>query len=180
MNNPTLQELMDYVDGTLEPSQAQVIEQMIAHSKRLQYEITLLKTMKETIGHTHIAPSKSFTRNVMNEIQPYQESLWFTVIKNSSHAFAMLLVLSLIGIVLFSSPGAESITEKQVSNMYHSIAGSFRSVSQELTVLMTQYSKPFDVVVKTTSGRMLFIGLFIFALYIIVDEVFVKKIVLRK
>lgn len=180
MKNPTAQELMEYVDGTLEPSRAQAVEQMITQSKRLQLEIMLLKRMEETIRHTQIVPSKNFTRNVMNEIQPYQESFWFRMVNNSSNVFAMVIVLSLVGIVLFSSSGAENVTERQFGNIYNSITGGFHFVYHELTTFINQYSKPFEHAVKTTSGRILFIGLFIFALYIIVDEVFIKRVVLRK
>jgi hypothetical protein len=180
MKNPTLQELMEYVDGTLEPLRADAVKQMIAQSKHLQHELALLKAMEETVRRTRIAPSKNFTRNVMNEIRPSQESFWYRLAKNSSNVFAMVIVLSLISIVLFSSTGTERGTAGQLNSAYTTMTSSYHSLYEELTTLIGQYSKPLDSAVKTTSGRMLFIGLFIFALYIIVDEVFVKRMVLRK
>ena len=48
MKNPTLQELTDYLDGTLNPLRYREVEIMISKSSGLQKEILLLKAMSST------------------------------------------------------------------------------------------------------------------------------------
>lgn len=181
MNNPTLQELMEYLDGTLEPSRYREVESMITRSRNLQKEIEMLTAARTVVRTERIAPSKKFTAEIMNEIMPQQhESLWFRLAKNSSNVFAMAVVLTLIAIVLVSSSPASSSTANQISAAFNSVSESYNSAFGRVALFVQEYARPFDVIVKTPSGKMLFIALFIFALYAVIDELFGKRMMIRR
>ena len=107
MKNPTEQELMEYVDGTLFPPRFREVEMLAAKSKQIQSEIALLQAIRRSVRSEAAAtPSKHFTEQVMSELFPAKrDSLWYRIVKNSSNIFAMALVLSMVGIVLLSTPG---------------------------------------------------------------------------
>ena len=181
MNNPTLQELMEYVDGTLEPSRYRDVESMIARSKNLQKEIAMLTAMRTVVRGERIAPSIKFTYEIMKEILPQQnESFWYRLVKNSSNIFAMAVVLTLIAIVLVSSSPASSSTADQISTAFHSFSDGYNAAFDRITSFVQEYTRPLDGIVKTASGKMLFIALFIFALYAVIDELFGKRMLIRR
>ncbi|MEW5798205.1 MAG: hypothetical protein AB1728_04275 [Bacteroidota bacterium] len=181
MKNPTMQELMEYVDGVLEPSRHREIENMIAGSKSLQKEIRMLTAMRAVVNRERIAPPKKFTSEIMNDILPQrQESIWFRLAKNSSNVFAMVVVLTLIVMALVSSSPPSSSTMNQLNTVFNSFSSSFNSTFSQILSLVQEYTRPIDGAMKTILGKMLFIGLFIFSLLVILDELFGKRMMVRK
>lgn len=181
MKNPTLQELMEYVDGTLEPARMRDVERMVARSKHLRKEIELLTAMRTAVNRERIEPSGTFTSGIMKSILPHRhESFWFRLVKNSSNVFAMVVVLSLIGVVLVSSTAPSSSGANQLTTVFNSLSGSYNSTVSQISSFVQEYTRPFDGAMKTTSGKMLFIGLFIFSLLAILDEFFGKRMMIRK
>ena len=133
--------------------------------------------MKKTIQtETIILPSKNFTAEVMKEIFPAkQETMAYRLLKNSSNIFAMVLVLSLIGIVLFSSPNSSTSAAYPLSQSVDSFARFYDSATGYAIEWTKQYTQPLDKASRTTSGKIVFIALIIFSLFIVVDEIIGKK-----
>ena len=94
MNNPTQQEMMDFVDGTLSSQRHKEIEHLISLHPHLQKHRALLQAFRRTVGRELIeSPAKNFTSNVMNDIIPApRRSVIQTIAGNSSNIFAMVLV----------------------------------------------------------------------------------------
>lgn len=181
MKNPTIQEIMEYVDGTLEPSRYREVENMIARSKSLQKEIQMITAMRAAVNRERIAPSGKFTSEIMNNILPQRrESIWFRLAKNSSNVFAMVVVLTLIAMALVSSTPPSSPTMNQLNTVFNSFSSSYNSTISQISSAVQEYTRPIDGAMKTTSGKMLVIGLFIFSLLVILDELFGKRMMLRK
>lgn len=171
---------MEYVDGTLDPSRAFHIELMVKQLPQLQNEIAMLKAMGETVkGIQHPVPM-NFTRRIMDEILPHKESLWFRFIKNSSNVFAMVIVLSLIGTVLISSTSSTHSTSDYFITLINSFSPTYNEVYAQLSSSIQQFAQPVNSAVKTPSGKILMVGLIIFSLYVIIDEVISKRMMMRK
>ena len=177
MKNPTRQELMEFVDGVLTPQRKAEIEYLVRHSTALQNEISLLNAMKKAVQtELTISPSKNFTAEVMKELLPArQETIAYRLLKNSSNIFAMVLVLSLIGIVLLPSPTPSAGTANSLSRSLDSFSSFYDSAIRDLSEWTKQYSQPLGEASKTTSGKIAFIALAIFSLFIAIDEIFGKK-----
>ena len=176
-----MHELMEYVDGTLEPSRYREVESMIARSKGLRKEIEMLKAIRGVVNRERLMPSRTFTSEIMNDITPRrQESFLFRVVKNSSNVFAMGVVLTLIAMALVSSSSSSSPAVNQLNTVFNSFSDSYNSAFGQVSTFIQEYVRPIDGAMKTTSGKMLFIGLFIFSLLAILDELFGKRMMVRK
>ena len=184
MRNPTRQELMEFVDATLSPNRQAEIEFLVQQSPSLQKEVALLKAMERIIqADLTISPSKSFASNVMKEIfldesslRPVQlESLVFRLLKNSSNVFAMILVLSLIAIVLVSPSSSSVNTTNPISQGLDSFSSLYNTMVKHLSDWTSQYAQPLNEATKTSSGKMMFLALIIFSLYIVLDGIIGKK-----
>jgi hypothetical protein len=174
MKNPTIEELMEYLDGTLTPLRYNEIEVMISKSSGLQKEILLLKAVQKTVRNDIAAsPSRKFTAHVLKEILPVQqESFWLRALKNSSNIFAMVLVLSMIGIVLVSNPSSSTGSTSALSKNIESYSATYNTVIEAFSNWTKQYTHPVNQAVNTTSGKFLIIGLFAFFVLMIIDEFF--------
>lgn len=177
MNNPTTQELMEYVDGTLLPQRYREIELLVSRSRHLQQEVSLLRAIRTTVQNDITAtPSKRFTSNVMKEVLPFRkESLWFHVLKNSSNIFAMVLVLSMIGIVLVSGVKSSGSTANPISKSIESYSTAYNSMLDTFSEWSKQYTKPVNQIAQTSSGKFFLIGLIAFFVFIVLDDYFGKK-----
>jgi hypothetical protein len=177
MKNPTQQELMEYVDGTLVPQRFREIEILVSQSGHLQHEISLLKAMRRSVQQNMmVSPSKRFTANVMNELLPIKkETFWFQLAKNSSNLFAMILVLSMIGIVLSSGSGGTKNGSNFFTKGVESYSSAYNSVVESVSGWKKQYSQPVGELTKSPSGKFILIGLTAFFLFTIVDELIGKK-----
>lgn len=176
MKTPTMQELIEYLDGTLHPSRYQELDIEISKSPRLQKEIALLKAMQKIVRNdTAATPSRKFTAHVMKEILPlHQETYWMRILKNSSNLFAMALVLSMIGMVLVWSPSSSS-GNSLLSKSFESYSTTYNTTLDSFTAWTKQYMHPVNQAAKTSSGKFLFIGVFAFFIFVIVDEYFGKR-----
>ncbi|MFA6455708.1 MAG: hypothetical protein WCW40_02710 [Bacteroidota bacterium] len=174
---PTQQELMEFVDGTLPPARYREVEQLVGHSRRLQQEVALFQSMRKMVQmETVVVPSKKFTTHVMNEILPLKhESLWMRLAKNSSNLFAMILVLSMIGIVMVSGPGTTKNDANIVTKSIESYSTAYYSALETISGWTKQFTQPVHQVTATSSGKFFLMGLAAFFLVMIVDEVFGKK-----
>ncbi|MFA6470150.1 MAG: hypothetical protein WCW35_14740 [Bacteroidota bacterium] len=174
---PTQQELMEFVDGTLPPQRFREIEFHISNSTQLQNEIALIRAMRTTVHReTLVAPSKRFTEHVMNEILPLEhESLWMRLAKNSSNLFAMVLVLSMIGIVMVSGPGTAKNDTNIVTKSIDSYSAAYNSIMENISGWANQFIQPAQQVTTTSSGKFLLLGLAAFFLFMILDEIVGKK-----
>lgn len=177
MKNPTQQELMEYVDGTLAPHRFLEIDQLVSTSRRLQNEVSLMQTMRKTLRNDLlISPSKTITAKVMAEIlHGRQESLWLRLVKNSSNMFAMILVLSLIGIVLVSTPATPKSDTSIFTKSIESYSTAFHSVLESFSQWTKQYTQPVGEITKTSSGKFMLLGLMAFVIFIALDELLGKK-----
>lgn len=177
MKNPTMQELMEYVDGTLQPLRYQEVEKLISTSPKLQNEILLLKSMRTAVQNDALVfPSKKFTSHVMKEIIPtQQESFWFQLVKNSSNMFAMVLVLSMIGIVLALGPAGTKNNSNLITKSIESYSSTYNSVVESFSHWTKPYAQPIDHIAKSSSGKFLYLGLAAFFIFMIVDGVLNKK-----
>jgi len=176
MKTPSQQELMEFADGTLSPVRYREVEQLVAQSHRLQSEVKLLRSLRRTIQQEAEQPSKKFTENVMFELAPVrQETLWMKIAKNSSSLFAMVLVLSMIGIVFVAGPGKTQSESNLFTKTVESYATAYDTALQNIGVWMQKISQPVNHAASTPSGKFLFIGLAIFFVVVIVDEILGKR-----
>lgn len=181
MKDPTIQELMEFVDGTLDSSRYREVEQSVVRSKNLQREVMILKQMRNAVFNQRVTPSKKFTAEIMNKIMPErEESFWFRIIKNSSNVFAMAVVLLMIGMVLFSTSSSTLPSSHQLSNTVNSFSNAYNSALTQASSFVQEYTSPVSSATKSSSGKMLLIGIFIFSLYIVFDEVIGKRMLIRK
>ena len=112
----------------------------------------------------------------MKEVVPVkEESLWLRALKNSSNLFAMVLVLSMIGIVLVSSPASSSSGSNVLTKNMESYSIAYNSAIETIASWTKQYTHPVNQAAKTTSGKFFLIGLSAFFIFIIVDEFFSKR-----
>jgi hypothetical protein len=176
MKNPTMQELMEYLDGTLHPFRYHEIDVMISKSSSLQKELLLLKAIQKTVRNDTVVPaSKNFITNVMKEILPVQqESFWFRLVKNSSNMFAMVLVLSMIGIVLVSTPSSWTGSTTTLSKSIESYNTAYNSALETISMWTKHYAQTVNHITKS-SGKFLYIGIATFFISMIVDSIFGKK-----
>ncbi len=176
MKNPTIQELMEYLDGTLHPLRYQELDIVISKSPRLQKELALLKATQRIVRNDSAAtPSRKFTAHVMKEILPVpQESFWMRILKNSSNLFAMVLVLSMIGMVLVWSPSSSS-ENSLLSKSFESYSTTYNAALDSFASWTKQYMHPVNQAAKTSSGKFFLIGVFAFFIFVIVDEYFGKR-----
>jgi len=172
---PTHQELMEFVDGALLPHRQKEVEFLIKNSALLQKEIALLKAIKKVVQtEMTISPSRSFTNSVMKEILPaHKESFVFRLLKNSSNVFAMVLVLSLIAFILVSP--SSSSTTNPISQSLDSFSLLYGTIVKQLLNWTSQFSHPLNEAAKTSSGKLIFLALIIFSLFVVVDEIIKRK-----
>ena len=174
---PTHEELMEFVDGTLPSERQREIESLAEVSSSLQKEIALLRAIGRAVQTERTPlPSQHFTKNVMKEILPAQrESFMFRLLKNSSNVFAMILVLSLIGIVLFASPGSSTTAANPLSRQLDTFTTMYDAMTKYIAESTKHYTQPLNEASKTTSGKVFFIALVIFSLFVAIDQIFGKK-----
>lgn len=171
------QELMEYVDGLLPPSRRREVETAIAHSQLLQREVSVLRAINTTVQQeTIVSPSKNFTTNLLKDIIPVQkESLLFRVVKNSSSVFAMVLVLSFIGILLSFDSNSISNGSSPIAKSFESYSVAYHSMVESISTVQKQITQPVNDASKTFSGKFLLFGLAGLIVFIVVDEVFGKR-----
>lgn len=174
---PSQQELMEFIDGTLPAERSRELEQRIASSRRLQTEVRLLRAMhravQEDVPHRL---SNAFTDSILQEIAPVRTgSLWIRLSENSSNLFAMVLVLSMIGIVVVSGPGKKQNESNLFTTAMESYSAVFDGLGEQISGWTKQAAQPMHQVTATSSGKFLFIGLTAFFLFIIVDEIVGKR-----
>lgn len=177
MKNPTHKELMEFVDGTLVPQRFREIDILISQSRHLQREVAMLREMRKVIHNgPAVSPSKKFTAGVMNEILPVQQaSFWFRIAKNSSNLFAMILVLSLIGIVLVSGPAGQKNETNLLKKSFESYSSVYNSAVESMSGWTTRYAQPVGELTKSHSGKFMLIGIAAFFIVMAVDELIAKK-----
>ncbi len=173
---PTQQELMEYVDGALDPQRFLEIDQLAVASARLRNEIALLKKMRQSVAADVISPRAGFTAKVMSEIDPVvRTSVWYRLANNSSNIFAMTLVLSMIGIVLFAGPGTSHGERSIITNVMDSYSSAVSSVMDALGSRTKEVSQPITKLGQSSSGKLLFIATGIFFLFAVLDETLGKR-----
>ncbi len=173
---PTQQELMEYVDGALAPQRFLEIDQMLLNSVKLQREVTLLRMMRQSVARTIISPHRNFTDNVLAEVDPQSTtSFWYRMADNSSNIFAMVIVLSLIGMVILSVPGAAHTEKSIISKTMDSYSSVISSAIDGINNWTTQYAGPVQRMTETFSGKLMLIALGVFFLFAAVDEVIGKR-----
>ena len=173
---PTQQELMEYVDGALDPQRFLEIDQLVVGSSKLRKEIAMLKMMRQSIAADVIAPRRSFTADIMSEIDPViRPSVWYRLANNSSNIFAMTLVLSMIGIVLFAGPGTSHGERSIIANAMDSYSSAVSSVMEALGSRTKEVSQPITKLGQSSSGKLLLIATGIFFLFAVLDETLGKR-----
>ncbi len=177
MTDPTQQELMDFVDGTLPPSRHREVSTMASNSRHLQLEISILRAVRKTIRHGDIhSPSKSFTPSVMRTIlPPVRESLWLRLIKNSSNMFAMIMVLSIIVFAVSMNPEGGNSSSRFISSGIESFTSYQTAASDYVSQWTKTATLPVQTMAKTTAAKILVIGMAAFFLFFVMDELFGKK-----
>jgi hypothetical protein len=133
--------------------------------------------MRRTVHEDRsVTVSQKFTAGVMNEVLPVrQDALWLRLAKNSSNLFAMVLVLSMIGIVLVSGPGKTQSNTNIFSKTMESYAAAYESAQQNISGWTKQFIRPEDHTTSTPSGKFLLMGLAAFIIVVIADEVLGKR-----
>jgi hypothetical protein len=177
MKTPTRQELMEFIDGTLSPEQHKQVDSLIKNSVTLQKEINLMMTLRKVV-HTALVVSTphNFTGKVMREILPVkQETFVYRALKNSSNIFAMAMVLSMIILVLMSSPNTSSGTSNPISQSFDSFSVLYTSAMEYSSNALKQYSAPLRETSKFPSGKIYFIGIGIFSLFVFFDGFLSKR-----
>ncbi|MCK9409993.1 MAG: hypothetical protein WCX28_07390 [Bacteriovoracaceae bacterium] len=174
---PTQQELMEFVDGTLSLARYREVEQFVLQSRRLQSEVKLQQTMHRSIREdTTVQPSVSFTTDVMNEILPQRRYMfWVKLANNSSNFFAMILVLSMIGIVLVSGPGKTQNDSNILSKTVESYSTAYDASVQNMELWIQQITHPVNQAAASPSGKFFLIGLTAFCFVVIMDEIVGKR-----
>lgn len=179
--SPTYRELMEFVDGTLPEKRHHEVGLLISQSPRLQKEVALLKSMDSTLrSDITEAASKNFTHDVMLEIHPLAfEPLWQRVLKNSSNIFAMVLVLTLIGIVFVSGPGSGLRDDNIIARSIDSYSAAYSTTTNAFSQWFQQMTQPVNQTINQTvtiiPGKSLLIGLAALFIFFIVDETLGKK-----
>ena len=173
---PTQQELMEYVDGALDPQRFLEIDQLVSVSAALKKEIALLKMMRESIASDIVAPGRRFNANVMAQILPAEQtSVWFRLANSSSKIFAMALVLTMIGIVLTSGPGTRANERSIITQAMDSYSSAVTSVLDGLSSRTKEYSRPLTQIGQSGSGKFLLMAVGIFFLFAAADELIGKR-----
>lgn len=177
MKNPTPKELQEYVDGTISSTRAKEITTLVASSEKLQLEVALLKAMNATIRKSLlVSPSRNFTEQVMEFLVPAdQKSHSVQVFKSSANLFAMAVVLTIMALVVtlpseHSSNSVMEIVQWKVISQY--ISNSFLHLS-EATV---KYFQPIQQTTENFRGKIIYVGLGIFFLFVFLDSVIVRRL----
>lgn len=178
MKNPTYRELMEYCDGGMDPVRAREIEQLVAGSSRLQREVRLIRSLERSVREDVPAPVPvRLRRNVLNAIHPSrQESFWFRIARNSSGLFAMALVLAMIGLAVSSGPEAELRDPSLLSTTIDSYRTVYDGAVAHLSAWSVRSLQPINHAASSPFGRFLLIGLAVFVLFIVVDDVIGKRL----
>jgi hypothetical protein len=179
---PSRQELMEFIDGTLPAERSRELEQRIASSRSLQSEVRLLQALQRAVKEdVPFRLSSAFTESVLQRTAPARtDSLWIRLSENSSNLFAMVLVLSMIGIVIVSGPGKKQNDSNIFTTTMESYSALFDNIGQQVSGWTKQAAAPMHQVSATPSGKFLFIGLTAFFLFIIVDEIIGKRYFLAR
>ncbi len=176
--SPTQQELMEFVDGTLPPERFREIEHMAVTSAAVRREIALHRMMRKSVAGSVTAPGRNFTAGIMTEIVPQRKnSFWLRLAGNSSNIFAMVLVLSLIGIVLTSAPGTQNSGKGIITKTMESYTNAWSSVMDTVSGWGKQYSEPVQQISTTSSGKLMLLALSVFIIFAVLDELFGKRFI---
>ena len=180
MNNPTHQELFDYVDGTMPEERRREIDRMASQYPALQKEIESMKLLESVIQSDGILErtSSHFTADVMKEVLPAKkESLLFSVLKNSSNIFAMTIVVALIAISFTLVPD-RPVTSS--SNIIAQSMDAFTNLYQKAGNLFSQntreYVQPVNTFADKGIGKLMFIGLGVLFGFGLLDDFLRKKL----
>lgn len=131
----TTQQILQFVDGTLDyASQAQCTNHL-AVCGRCRKEVEFQKVIAKASRHQPvIQTSAGFVRRVMTHIVPRQEKTWKTrIIDNLGNVFAMAMVLAVLGYAITTpslfqvqeQSSQKSIIPQAVTDTYVKIVHSF-------------------------------------------------------
>lgn len=178
MKNPAYHELMEYCDGRTSPERAREIEQLIAGSRRLQQEVQLLRSLQHSVQRDVPSPVPArLKRNIMAAVLPQpNETWWYRAARSSSGLFAMALVLAMIGIAVSSGPGAEQHDPSLLSSAFDSYRTVYDGAAERLSAWSVRSLQPVHHAASSPIGRFLLIGLAVFVLFIVVDELIGKRL----
>lgn len=181
MRPPTYHELLEYVDGTLEPSRYNELKQDIERSPQLQKEIELIGAMNAVVRHQPVNTSAHFTAALLREVlPPKHESLWFRIIKNSSNVFAMMMVLAMTGFTVMASSGNGTPRTTPLSQGLDSFSVLYRSLVQQFSQILDRSMPPSLGTSESISLEVLFIGGLIFFFYAAVDDLLGRRFHVKK
>lgn len=177
MKKTTYQELMEYCDGRMTTDRAREMEQRIAGSPRLQQEVRLIRSLERSVRAEMSAPVPArLRRNVLAAILPArQESFWFRVARNSSGLFAMAIVLTMVGIVIASGPGTGTREHTLIPSAIQSYRTLYDGAVDRIAEWSSRSLQPVSHTVNSPFGKFLLVGLSIFILFIVLDEVVGKR-----
>lgn len=178
MKNPAYRELMEYCDGRTSPERTREIEQLIAGSRRLQQEVQLLRSLQHSVQKDVPSPVPvRLKRNIMTAVlsEP-NEAWWYRAARSSSGLFAMALVLAMIGIAVSSGAGAEQRDPSMLSTTIDSYRTVYDGAVDHLSAWSVRSLQPINHAASSPFGRFLLIGLAVFVLFIVVDEVIGKRL----
>ncbi|NUN68790.1 MAG: hypothetical protein HUU02_03665 [Bacteroidetes bacterium] len=177
MSDLSYQELMDYCDGRTTPSRTREIEAMIAASYRLQQELRLLRSLDHGVRKDIPSPVPArFTQRVVSALQPSRQELFlYRIARSSSALFAMAMVLAVIGLAV----GPDPVTGHPDRSLFSSAVSSFRTVydgaAERVSGWTTMSLPSVSRSIHLPSGSSLIIGLAVFFLFILLDEMMGKR-----
>ncbi|MFZ4619298.1 MAG: hypothetical protein ACOYNS_01970 [Bacteroidota bacterium] len=173
---PTQQELMEYVDGTLDPQRFLEIDHICTNSRKLQREVALLRMMRLSVSRTIIPANRNFAADILSEVDPKRRtSFWYRMADNSSNIFAMVMVLSLVGMVILSVPGAAHTEKSAIAKTMDSYSSVISSTIDGVNNWTKHYAGPVHRINETFSGKLMLIAFGILFLFAAFDEVIGKR-----
>lgn len=181
MKNPTYQELMQYVDGTLETERRHEMERVIARSSSLRKEIEILEAMKTAVMEDRVVAPRRFTEMVMSDIVPQRhEAWWYRIVRNSSNVFALIIVLTMIIFTLTQTSGGDHLSQSVYTRQWESLSPSYTQFAREFTGSMNRVLNPIGEASGTTAGKLVALGATIFFFYVFIDGVLQRRLRIRK
>ncbi len=165
--------LMQYVDGTLSYDEQQEVEQLLTLSDEARREIALYRSLYIAAKKQEfIMPSNTFVNDVMTRVMPNANESWlFTILRNSSNVFAMIVVLSSIAFFLLNGASAQKQPEQSaLAQQVRTIVEAYDTAVRSIPFPTIHFVSSVSNYTNHITGKIFWIGIGTFLFLVGIDK----------
>lgn len=173
MNHPTQKELLDHLDGVLDPRRAAEIDLLLSSSPDVRREYELHRALRRTVRSSVESPSPQLADAVLDRVLP-QESMapWMRWVERYSGVLAPVAMAAVLATVFLISPASAPVGGSIFSREKEQFFSAAEKILNHSAVWESWTSGPSKTIYSSSGGNLFLMGFAAFVLLLAADHLF--------